>query len=133
MKISGPFTVKMAPLEAYATATEGTSQGRMSIDKIFEGELNGTSQGEMLTAMTTTKGSAGYVGYVAIEKFSGSLAGKAGTFALQHFGIMHGETSRLILEVVPDSGTGELAGISGTMEIRREDGGHFYDFEYVLA
>lgn len=129
MKVSGPFTVKMTPLETYATSTEGTSQGRMSIDKIFEGELNGTSQGEMLTAMTSTKGSAGYV---AIEKFTGSLAGKAGTFALQHFGIMHGETSRLILEVVPDSGTDELSGISGTMDIRREDGGHFYDFEYQL-
>jgi len=83
----------------------------------------------MLTAMTTTKGSAGYV---AIEKFTGTLAGQAGTFALQHFGIMHGETSRLILEVVPDSGTDELTGISGTMDIRREDGGHFYDFEYQL-
>jgi len=79
--------------------------------------------------MTTVQGSAGYV---AIEKFIGTLAGKAGTFTLQHFGIMHGETSRLILEVVPDSGTGELAGISGTMDIRREGGGHFYDFEYEI-
>lgn len=130
MKISGPFTVKMAPLDAYSTTTEGTSQGRMSIDKIFEGALAGTSQGEMLTAMTTTKGSAGYV---AIEKFTGTLAGKAGTFALQHFGIMHGEVSRLILEVVPDSGTGELTGLSGEMDIRREDTGHFYDFEYELG
>lgn len=130
MKISGSFNVKMAPLDAYATASEGTNLGRMSIDKTFEGDLAGTSQGEMLTAMTGTKGSAGYV---AIEKFTGTLAGKAGSFALQHFGIMHGEISRLVLEVVPDSGTGKLAGISGSMDIRREDGGHFYDFEYALG
>jgi len=127
MKISGPFTVTMAPLDAYANASPGANLGRMSIDKTFTGPLEGSSQGEMLTAMTETPGSAGYV---AIEKFTGTLEGKEGSFVLQHFGIMHGEISRLILEVVPDSGTNELSGISGTMEIRREDGGHFYDFEY---
>lgn len=122
MKISGPFTVVMAPLDAYAKSSPGATLGRMSIDKTFTGPLSGSSQGEMLSAMTETSGSAGYV---AIEKFVGTLNGKGGSFALQHFGIMHGEISRLILEVVPDSGTGELIGISGTMEINREEGGHF--------
>jgi hypothetical protein len=130
MKISGPFTVNMAPLDAYAKASPGAKLGRMSIDKTFTGDLAGSSQGEMLTAMTDTAGSAGYV---AIEKFVGTLNGKAGSFALQHFGIMHGEISRLVLEVVPASGTGELVGISGTMEIRREEGGHFYDFEFEVS
>ncbi len=129
MKISGPFSVNMAPLETHATSSPGAKLGRMSLDKTFTGPLAGTSQGEMLTAMTETAGSAGYV---AIEQFTGTLEGKEGCFVLQHFGIMHGEISRLILEVVPASGSGELAGISGTMEIRREEGGHFYDFEYEI-
>ena len=129
MQVTGTFTVTMAPLEAYAPATDGTSQGRMSLDKTFSGPLTASSKGEMLTAMTPTKGSAGYV---AIEKVQGTLEGKEGTFVLQHFGIMHGNESRLILEVVPASGTGELAGLTGTMEIRNEEGVHHYDFSYTL-
>ena len=119
----------MKPLDAYAAPTEGASLGRMSIDKEFRGPLTATSQGEMLTGMTMVKGSAGYV---AIEKVSGSIGGKAGTFVLQHFGIMAGTESRLILEVIPDSGTGELTGLSGKMEINNDDGQHSYVFEYEL-
>ena len=129
MQATGTFTVSMAPLEAYAPATDGTSQGRMSLDKTFSGPLTASSIGEMLTAMTPTQGSAGYV---AIEKVDGTLDGKRGTFALQHFGIMHGSESRLILEVVPASGTGELAGLTGKMDIRNEEGVHYYDFTYEL-
>ena len=102
----------------------------MSLDKTFSGPLEASSQGEMLTGMSPVQGSAGYV---AIEKVSGTLDGKAGTFLLQHFGIMRGEHSRLILEVIPDSGTEALAGLSGTMKIRREGGKHFYDFDYQLS
>ncbi|MEM9260157.1 MAG: DUF3224 domain-containing protein [Bacteroidota bacterium] len=130
MKISGKFSVSMKPLAAYASATEGASLGRMSLDKEYEGDLSGSSQGEMLTGMSPVAGSAGYV---AIEKVSGTLMGKQGTFVLQHFGIMRGpEESRLILEVIPDSGTGELTGLSGTMDIRNEEGQHYYDFDFVL-
>jgi len=129
MIVNGPFTVDMKPLETYSNKSEGSDLGRMSIDKTFEGPLSGSSQGEMLTAMSPVKGSAGYV---AMEKFVGTLEGKVGSFVLQHFGIMSaaGE-SRLILEVVPDSGTKELTGISGEMEIVRENG-HSYVFSYTL-
>lgn len=131
MKISGTFSVTMKPLEAYATPTDGASLGRMSLDKEFHGDLSGSSQGEMLTGMSPVAGSAGYV---AIEKVTGTLMGKSGTFVLQHFGIMRGpEESRLILEVVPDSGTGDLTGLSGQMDIRNEEGQHYYDFDFQLG
>ncbi len=130
MKISGTFDVKMQPLEYSAESKGGAQLGRMSIDKTFHGDLSATSKGEMLSAMTPVQGSAGYV---AIEQTSGTLNGKKGGFILQHFGIMAGTESRLILEVVPDSGTDELVGLSGSMEILRKDGKHFYEFEYELT
>lgn len=104
--------------------------GRMSIDKRFQGDLEAESQGEMLTAMPAVEGSAGYV---AIEQVSGTLNGKQGTFVLQHFGMMNRGENRLVLEVVPDSGTGELEGLSGSMAIRIEDGKHYYDFNYSIS
>ncbi|MEM8484182.1 MAG: DUF3224 domain-containing protein [Bacteroidota bacterium] len=127
MKATGTFDVTMKPIDAYAASKAGAQLGRMSLDKTFAGDLEGTSQGEMLTAMTDVKGSAGYV---AIEQVEGSLMGKTGTFVLQHFGVMAGTDSRLILEVVPDSGTDELAGLSGSMEIINEAGTHCYVFAY---
>ncbi|WP_020567989.1 DUF3224 domain-containing protein [Neolewinella persica] len=130
MKITGPFSVTMKPLDTYASPSDGASLGRMSIDKEFSGPLEGTSQGEMLTGMSLVKGSAGYV---AIEKVKGSLAGKTGTFVLQHFGIMSGTESRLILEVIPDSGTEELTGLTGKMEINNENGQHSYVFDYEIG
>jgi hypothetical protein len=130
MKASGSFSVKLQPLPTAASAESGSTLGRMSIDKTFSGTLNASSKGEMLTAMTAVKGSAGYV---AIERVTGSLDGKAGSFVLQHFGIMHNGTQRLELEVVPASGSGELAGLSGKMAIRIENGQHYYDFDYQLT
>ncbi len=130
MKITGKFDVTLNPLEFYAKGENGINLGRMSIDKSFHGELEATSKGEMLSAMTSIKGSAGYV---AIEQVVGKLSGKAGSFVLQHFGTMDKGKDRLVLEVVPDSGSGELTGLSGTMSIRMEDGQHFYQFEYKLA
>jgi hypothetical protein len=109
---------------------DGVNFGRMSIDKTFHGELEATSKGEMLSAMTAVKGSAGYV---AIEHVIGILSGKEGSFVLQHFGIMDKGQGRLMLEVVPDSGAGELSGLLGAMEINIEDGQHFYEFDYELA
>lgn len=129
MTAKGKFEVKMQPLEAYAAAKAGATLGRMSIDKTFSGDLEAVSQGEMLSAMTTVKGSAGYV---AIEQVEGTLAGKAGTFILQHFGTLEKGADRLVLEVVPDSGTGALEGLSGTMQIVIEDGQHFYEFAYTV-
>jgi hypothetical protein len=129
MKVSGKFEVKLQPLEAYAEGSDGVTLGRMSIDKTFSGELSASSKGEMLNAMTAVDGSAGYV---AIEQVVGTLSGKSGSFVLQHFGTMSKGQDFLLLEVVPDSGSGELAGISGKMSIRMEEGQHFYDFDYEL-
>ncbi|MCJ7558588.1 MAG: DUF3224 domain-containing protein [Gammaproteobacteria bacterium] len=129
MKAIGEFDVNLRALDAYARGKEGVKLGRMSIDKTFRGDLVGTSNGEMLSAMTTVKGSAGYV---AIEQVSGRLAGKKGNFVLQHFGTMDKGESNLVLEVVPDSGSGQLAGLSGTMTIKVDAGRHYYEFDYEL-
>jgi hypothetical protein len=102
----------------------------MSIDKQFHGDLEAVSYGQMLSAVTSVKGSAGYV---AIEQVTGSLHGRSGAFVLQHSGAMTRGAPQLIVSVVPDSGTGELAGLSGTLTITIADGKHSYDFEYTLA
>ena len=129
MQATGKFEVNLQPLDSYATGSEGIALGRMSIDKTFQGDLEAKSLGEMLTAMTPVEGAAGYV---AIEQASGTLHGKRGTFVLQHFGIMNARESRLVLEVVPDSGTGELVNLAGKMTIQIEDGQHSYIFDYSL-
>jgi len=103
--------------------------GRMSIDKTVHGDLEGTSKGEMLTAGTSVKGSAGYV---AIERVTGSLHGRSGSFTLQHSGTMTRGAPELVVTVVPDSGTDQLAGISGKLEIKITGGKHFYEFEYMV-
>ena len=102
---------------------------RMSIDKEFKGDLAATSKGEMLSAGTAVKGSAGYV---AIERVIGTLAGRRGSFVLQHNGLMNRGAPHLVITVVPDSGTGELAGLSGTMAIIIADGKHSYELDYSL-
>ncbi|MFN1835967.1 DUF3224 domain-containing protein [Balneola sp. MJW-20] len=130
MKIKGIFEVKLSELPAHAEGKNGITLNRMSIDKLFSGDLEAESKGEMLTAMTPIRGSAGYV---AVEQVQGTLSGKKGSFVLQHFGIMSGENEKLILEVIPDSGTDELMGLSGTMNIIREDGKHIYEFDYTFA
>ena len=102
----------------------------MSLDKAFHGPLEATSKGEMLTAGGSVKGSAGYV---AIERVSGALNGRRGTFALQHSGTMTRGEPQLTITVVPDSGTGDLAGLSGRMTIEIAGGAHSYGFDYALA
>jgi hypothetical protein len=129
MHATGPFEVKLNVLEQY-NKNEGANLGRMSIDKQFHGDLEATSKGEMLTAMGTMQGSAGYV---AIERVTGTLNGHSGSFALQHSSTMtRGKPAQNII-VVPDSGTGELAGLDGSMTIVITEGKHFYNFEYSLA
>jgi MOSC domain-containing protein YiiM len=130
MTISGKFKVDLRPLDFSVEGIDGLNLGRMSIDKTFYGELSALSKGEMLSARTAIEGSAGYV---ALEQVTGTLSGKRGSFVLQHFGTMSPDHSFLLLEVVPDSGTGELAGISGKMAIRIEDGQHYYEFDYDLT
>ena len=128
----GTFEVTLTPQGEnpnQSAKTEGTSLGRMSLDKRFDGDLVGTGKGQMLTAMTDVAGSAGYV---AIERVTGTLHGRTGSFVLQHTGTMNRGAPQLAITVVPDSGTGELTGIVGTFGIDIVDGKHFYHFEYTL-
>jgi len=125
---TGPFEVKLTP---QPPETENTTVGRMTIKKQFHGELDAVSEGQMLSALTSTKGSAGYV---AMEIVKGTLGRRKGTFVLQHSGTMDRGQSQLNVTVVPDSGTDDLRGLSGSMRIRNEPGGeHFYDFDYQIG
>ncbi len=126
---SGEFEVTLTPQEHQENAGDPTI-GRMAIDKRFHGDIEATSRGEMLGALTEVKGSAGYV---AMERVSGTLHGRSGTFVLQHNGLMERGAQQLSITVVPDSGTGELAGLAGTMSIAITDGKHSYQFEYTLG
>lgn len=128
-KASGPFEVKMLELPLADThAPPGL--GRRGLDKTYKGELRATGRGEMLSAFGGVDGSAGYV---AIEFVSGTLHGKKGTFVLQHTGVMNGGAKLLQISVVPDTGTDELLGLSGTMDIEIKPGGaHFYTLDFTL-
>ena len=124
----GTFVVQMKPQQE-DSAQDGVSLGRMSLDKTFEGDLAATGAGEMLTAITPVKGSAGYV---AIERVSGSLHGRSGSFVLQHTGTMNRGGQQLSITIVPDSGTSELTGIAGVFKLEIKDGKHFYALDYSL-
>lgn len=123
----GTFEVKLVPQTD--DKNSDAALGRMTIDKQFHGDLEGTSKGQMLTGMTEVKGSAGYV---AIEKVSGTLKGRTGTFILQHTGTMNRGVPQLTITVVPDSGTGQLAGLAGNFIVKINEGKHSYEFEYTL-
>jgi putative acetyltransferase len=125
---SGLFEVKLSP-QALGDANADPSLGRMLIDKTFSGDLVGASKGEMLMAGTAIKGSAGYV---AIERVTGTLGGRSGSFVLQHTGTMNRGAPQLSVTVVPDSGTGQLTGLAGTLAIIIKDGKHHYEFDYTL-
>ncbi len=125
MHATGPFDVKITPQDD--KLNDGVT--RMLLDKHYHGSLEGSSKGQMLAA-----GSAKSSGvYVAIETFTGTLNGKAGSFALHHTGVMTKNSPSLSISVIPDSGTGDLAGIAGKMNIIiAPDGKHSYDFEYTV-
>jgi hypothetical protein len=125
---SGTFDVTMSPQPPYDTA-EGASLSRVSINKQFRGDLEASSTVEMLSAVTEVKGSAGYV---AIERVTGTLHGRKGSFVLQHTGTMTRGKAELTVSVVPDSGTAGLKGIAGKMTIDIADGKHLYSFDYTL-
>ncbi len=124
----GTFEVQLNPQPA-GDNVEAAAIGRMSIDKQFHGDLEATSSGQMLSAVTDVQGSAGYV---ALERVDGMLHGKKGTFVLQHSGRMTRGTPQLTISVVPDSGTDDLSGLAGTMEILINQGNHSYDFTYTF-
>ena len=128
-RASGTFEVRMSP-QAPDDGAEGVGIGRMLIDKRFEGDLEATSKGQMLAARAPVSNSAGYV---ALEQVTGKLGGRSGTFLLQHSGTMTRGAPRLNVSVVPDSGTGELEGLSGTMDIIIDEEGHSYVFDYALG
>ena len=128
IRATGPFDVKMTP-EAADTEGEGSALGRMAIAKTYHGDLEATARGTMLTAGTSVEGSAAYV---AVERVTGSLHERRGTFALQHMGTMTRGEFNLSITVVPDSGTGELTGLSGKLAIVIVGGKHSYELEYTL-
>ncbi len=121
---TGTFEVKMTPQQA-----DASSIGRMLLNKQFHGDLEGESTGQMLAERTAVQGSAGYV---AMERVTGSLNGMTGSFVLQHSGTMNRSVPQMSVTVVPDSGTGGLTGLSGTMTIAVADGKHSYEFAYTL-
>ena len=124
---TGPFDVKVTPQD---DKSDDPLLGRMTLDKQYHGDLDATGKGQMLTAGSAVKGSGAYV---AIEKVTGTLQGRTGSFVLQHTGIMTQNAPQLTITVVPDSGTGQLAGIAGKMTIIIAAGGkHSYDLEYSL-
>ena len=125
-RATGTFEVKITPQD---DKTDDKSLGRMTIDKQWHGDLEGTSVGQMLTGGDATKGSAGYV---AIEKFTGIVKGRKGSFILQHSATMTRGAGQLTITVVPDSGTDQLKGINGKLGIKIENGKHFYEFDYSL-
>jgi hypothetical protein len=127
-RASGRFDVKLTP---QATEAEGGGEavGRLLIDKRYRGDLEGTGKGQMLGARTGTEGSAVYV---AIELVTAKLNGRSGTFVLHHRSIMTRGAPNLAISVVPDSGTGDLVGLTGTMTIDITDGKHSYGFEYKI-
>ena len=123
----GTFDVKVIPQAADDPA--GGPFARLFLDKHFHGDLDGPSKGQMVAAGTAVEGSAGYV---ALEQFTGTLAGRSGSFILQHNGKMRKGEATMIVTVVPDSGTDQLVGLAGTMTIIIEGSKHSYDFEYTL-
>ena len=127
--ISGEFDVKVTPQKPDNKEAEAAGLSRMSLDKQFHGPLAATSKGEMLSYMTEVKGSGVYV---AIERVTGTLGGRSGSFVVHHRGVMTRGEPHLSVTVTPDSGTGDLAGLTGEMQIKIENGKHFYELDYTL-
>ncbi|AGC43094.1 hypothetical protein MYSTI_01762 [Myxococcus stipitatus DSM 14675] len=127
--VKGPFDVKVKPMAPDAEPL-AYPVGRMSIDKKYHGELEGTGSGQMLATMDENASG----GYVALERVTGTLQGRKGSFVIQHSGLMARGVPTLVITVVPDSGTDELKGLTGTMMIHIDaQGKHTYEFDYALA
>lgn len=129
-RATGPFEVKVTPQKPDTQIARAANLGRLTIDKRFHGDLEGVSKGEMLAAQTEVKGSAAYV---ALERVTGTLKGRNGSFVLQHSASMDRGKPASTITVVPDSGTGELRGLSGKMHIIvAPDGAHSYEFDFKM-
>jgi len=126
---AGTFDVKIAP-QTMSDVAASPALGRMSIDKQYHGDLDASGKGEMLTAMSPDVKNSGV--YVAVERVEGTLAGKKGGFSLHHTGIMNRGAQNLTVTIVPDSGTGDLKGIAGTLTIKIDGGKHYYELDYTL-
>jgi hypothetical protein len=129
-RATGSFDVKVNAAKPDTQVARAANLSRLTIDKRFHGDLEGISKGEMLALQTETKGSAGYV---ALERVTGKLKGRSGSFVLQHSATMSRGDSRAEISVVPDSATGELRGLSGNMIISASDGAHSYEFDFRLG
>ncbi len=128
-RASGTFDVKVIPQKPDNKEAESANIGRMSLDKLFHGDIEGASKGEMLGVRNADLVSGGYV---AIERITGTLHARTGSFVLQHSGTMDRGSQRTTITVVPDSGTDKLVGLTGKMTIKIEGGKHFYEFDYAL-
>lgn len=129
MQAKGEFEVKRIPQEELDIG-DGATVGHSRFDKRFHGALDATSVVHMLAVMSPVQGSGAYV---AMERVVGTLDGRRGTFFAQHNGIMDRGKPSLDLTVVPDTGTGELAGLRGRIAIDIVDGKHFYTFDYEIG
>ena len=128
--VSGPFDVKVTPQKPDTQIARAAALGRLTIDKRYHGDLEATAKGEMLATQSETKGSAAYV---ALERVTGTLQGHSGSFVLQHSATMDRGATQSSVTVVPDSGTGQLAGLSGEMRIRIDpEGRHSYEFDFRI-
>ena len=129
MHASGYFDITLAPQAADNPQVSSAQIDRLSIDKKYHGDVQGTSTGQMQAIKDDRNTGA----YVALEKVVASLHGRNGTFMLMHYGYMsQGAVGRWLVEIVPNSGAGELAGLSGTMKIIHKDEKHYYEIEYAL-
>ena len=127
---SGPFEVKVTPQKPDTQIARTANLGRLTIDKRFHGDLEANARGEMLATQSDVKGSAGYV---ALERVTGKLQGRSGSFVLQHSATMKRGAPESSITVVPDSGTGELIGLTGSMRIKvAADGAHSYEFDFRI-
>jgi len=127
---SGPFEVKVTPQKPDTQIARTANLGRLTIDKRFHGDLEASAKGEMLATQSEVKGSAGYV---ALERVTGKLQGRSGSFVLLHSATMKRGTPEATVTVVPDSGTGELAWLTGSMRIKvAADGAHSYEFDFRI-
>jgi Protein of unknown function (DUF3224) len=127
---SGPFEVKVTPQKPDTQIARTANLGRLTIDKRYHGDLEASAKGEMLATQSEVKGSAGYV---ALERVTGKLQGRSGSFVLQHSATMQRGAPEASITVVPDSGTGELSGLSGSMRITvAPDGAHTYAFDFRI-
>lgn len=128
-RATGTFEITMNAQPPYDTA-EGTTLGRASFDKTFHGDLQGQGRVEMLSALTSVQGSAAYV---ALERITGALAGREGSFIVLHTGVMERGKPTLSVTVVPDSASGGLRGLGGKLEIQVIEKQHHYTFDYEIA